>query len=319
MDLKSPISSLFLTLVFVGITFAASATIIQTAIASADSFDIAATTESWDKLLKKHLKEEGAVDYQGFKKDHKDLESFIGSYKKLGENALTTDSQKTAAYINLYNAAMIYNLLKYANSKKMALTDPKFLAIKINDIEVPGGNIWNGDYKVNVGKHSVNLDGIEHGLIRRKAGDDMDKYKVSKIDPRIHSAVNCAALSCPPIRSDAYTADNLDTLLNENMKAWLSSNEQFSKTGDSLRANSIVHWYYSDFDDYAQKTLKTGGAGDYLSQFISSDAVDAKWKVKHLKDNFNDRSFLSLKLSNDFSFYYDWHINDVRNFKVANK
>ena len=318
MNFKITYSRIVLALIFVG--FSLTAPIVGNESSSlAEGFNLKNSTQMWDALLKKHLKAKGAVDYQGFQKDQNELKKFIESYKNLTENTLKSDAEKTAAYINLYNASMINNLLKYAKSKNFDPSSAQFTKLMIKEIKVPGGNIWNGDYKVSLGKHSVNLDGIEHGLIRGKADDNMKKFKVSKLDPRIHSAVNCAALSCPPIRSDAYTADNLDGFLTENMKSWLSDNNQFSKSGSALKANSIVHWYYSDFDDYAQKTLKVGGAGDYLSTFISKDAKDAAWKIKHLKENFNDRSFLSLKLSSDFSFDYNWLINDVRNFKGASK
>ncbi|MEZ4743280.1 MAG: hypothetical protein R3B45_12685 [Bdellovibrionota bacterium] len=38
--------------------------------------------------------------------------------------------------------------------------------MKINDIKIPGGNIWNGEYQINMAGYKVTLDQIEHGLIR---------------------------------------------------------------------------------------------------------------------------------------------------------
>jgi hypothetical protein len=272
--------------------------------------------EDWDALLRKHVKPSGGVDYPGFKSDETKLKLFIDSYQDADHLLKAEPKIKLAAYINLYNATMIFNLLRYAKEKKIPISSPEFLKLKINDIKVSGGNIWNGDYKVAIGKFPVNLDEIEHGLIRREESGDYDAFRIKKLDPRIHSAVNCAAKSCPRVREKAYTRTNIDQMLDENMKEYLSDNRQFQKIAEKkMQANSIVYWYYGDFDDYAQEVLKLPGAGDYLAQFVKRDATNAKWKVKHLKDHFNDRSKFTLKLASEFSFAYDWQVNDIRNVK----
>lgn len=270
-------------------------------------------TDIWNQLLKNHVNVNGGVSYEGFENDLVSLTGFIDSYKSLSPATLD-DASKTAYYINLYNATMIFNILKYTKEKKIKVGSDEFLNLKINDIKVEGGNIWNGKYKVNLAGIDVNLDNIEHGLIRGKADGDLGKLKVKVLDPRIHAAVNCAALSCPRVRELAYTAENLESLLQENMIAYLSSNKQFSKKDkDTMSANSIVFWYYADFDDHGQDVLKLKGAGDYLVSFIK-DTPDLSWKKTHLKENFNARNRLSLKLSSAFDFNYDWKINDIKNY-----
>jgi hypothetical protein len=278
----------------------------------AGTFDSNTQVKTWNGLLSKYVKKNGGVDYIGFKKDQAKLESFISAYKNFDPKS-HSDISKTAHYINLYNATMIFNILRHAKEEKIDLNSKKFLKLKINDIKVEGGNIWNGNYKVSLGQISVNLDNIEHDLIRGKGKGDLEKFKVKTLDPRIHAAVNCAAMSCPRVREIAYSENNVAQLLEENIKNYVSNNDQFKKLSSSkMRANSIVFWYYADFDDYAQDSLKLNGAGDYLSQFIEN-TKDKDWKIKHLKENFNDRSRFSLKLSSSFDFYYDWTINDIRN------
>lgn len=276
--------------------------------------DLGQLTARWNSFVQKHVKARG-VDYLGVQKDAAELKAFIAGYKDI-EIAKADDSTKKAAYINLYNAVMMSNILRHAAAEKIPLTSKSFLALKINSIDVPGGNIWNGDYKVVVAGQSVNLDNIEHQLIRgQSVPSRLKALAVKALDPRIHAAVNCAAKSCPPVRQQAYTKANVDTMLSENMKAFLSSNRQFSKAGSSkMKANSIVQWYYGDFDDWGKaKGMK--GAGEYLAGFIAGDAKDGAWKAKHLKSSFNDRSKWSLKVSSSYDWHYDWLINDVRNFK----
>lgn len=275
---------------------------------------LAELTPIWDSLTQKHVKAQG-VDYKGFDGDKAQLQQFISGHAKL-KPAQLDDNSKKAAYINLYNATMIANIFRHAQAKKIAVGSKEFLALKINDISVPGGNIWNGDYKVNLAGQMVTLDNIEHQLIRgQDLPSQLKPLAVTKLDPRIHAAVNCAAKSCPPVRKRAYTAANIDALLTENMAAFLSSKAQFSKEGkDTLKANSIVQWYYSDFDDWAQKNgLK--GAGEYLAGFVNPAAKDAAFIKQHLRKTFNDRSKWSLKISSDYDWHYTWLINDSANFR----
>lgn len=270
-------------------------------------------TQDWNTLLTKHVRRNGGVDYRGLKGDQSALNAFIKAYASLDLSA-ADDRTKKAAYINLYNATMMHNLLRYAQEHQIDVGTPAFLALEIKELRIPGGNIWNGEYTVTLAGQQVTLDDIEHRLLRGKADEGpLASLKVKTLDPRVHSAVNCAALSCPRVRELAYTPGTVDTMLNENMQEWLSDDRQFHKANDDkLRANSIVFWYYDDFDG-AGKAAGQGGAGDWLAPFIGKGAPDAEWKVKHLKAHFNNRSQLSLKLSSAFEFVYDWHVNDVRN------
>jgi hypothetical protein len=270
-------------------------------------------TNKWDSLLAKHVKTNGGVDYQGFVADKAELTGFIESHAAIDPSAWN-DAAKTALYINLYNASMIFNILRYAEAEKIALTDKKFTSLEINSIKVSGGNIWNGSLKVKLAGQDVNLDNIEHDLIRGNAGNSLKNLMVSTLDPRIHAAVNCAAKSCPRVREKAYRPSNIDIMLTENMNEYLSSEDQFSKLSDSkLKANSIVFWYYSDFDNHGRKLDKKGGAGTWIAQFMRPETKDRAWKEKHLQEQFNDRSKVSLKFSSAFDFTYDWQINDIRN------
>ena len=61
----------------------------------------------------------------------------------------------------------------------------------------------------------------------------------------------------------------------------MTSDIQFKKIHETtMQANSIVFWYYGDFDDYGQKDPKVKGAGDYLSTFIG-ETPNKEWKIAH--------------------------------------
>ncbi len=280
----------------------------QSALAS----NISEMNSTWNEIVKANIAISGGVDYVSIQKDVQKLDGFLGTHKALAFKGLA-DNEKKAVLINLYNAFMIKSVLDYAKDAKIAVSSPDFLKIKINEIKYKGGNVWNGKNKVNLAGVDVNLDEIEHGLIRGEGKGALAELKVSKLDPRIHTAVNCAAISCPRVREKAYFSENLDEMLDSNLREFMNSTSQFQKAGNKLEANSIVLWYYDDFDKFGKETFKLKGAGDYLIKFIDGSRPDSKWISQHLTNHFNDRSKLSLRLSSDFNFEYNWQINDKRN------
>jgi len=273
--------------------------------------------QAWDSFLGKYVNAKGGVDYQAIVggSGFDELKQLLGSYATMDPTALS-DSAKNALYINFYNAGMIHNIIVWANAEKVDIKSDKFLKQAVNKIKAPGGNIWNGQWKFKIKGINVHLDEIEHGLIRGLATGELGKLKVKELDPRIHAAVNCAAYSCPRTREKAYRPENVDAMLNENMFEWLNMPAQFAKLSDSkMKCNQIVFWYYSDFDDVARQKLKLKGAGDYLEKFIKAETPNAEWMKSHLKNNFNDRNVVSLKISSAFEFFYDWRIADARSMK----
>jgi Protein of unknown function, DUF547 len=75
----------------------------------------------------------------------------------------------------------------------------------IRDIAISPGLFsvgpWGGKL-IEVEGEPLSLDDIEHRILRPIWRD-----------PRLHYAVNCAALGCPNLRSSAFTAANADILL----------------------------------------------------------------------------------------------------------
>lgn len=273
----------------------------------------ASPEELWDQIIKTHLNPEGRVNYPLLRENKDQLDQFLRTYKETQPSKWDQKTRK-AKYINLYNATMMWSMLRYAHENKIDLNSKEFTQLRINKLKTKKGNIWNGEYRVQIAGKYLNLDEIEHGLLRRDNGQKVpDSWRVSELDPRIHAAVNCAALSCPPVASKAYTTNNVDDMLNENMSKFVNNSKQFSmKNSGTLNANSIVLWYYDDFDSFAQKVLRLKGAGEYLAKFIASGDRHSKIKA-HLLKNFNDRSKIALRLSGAFNFDYNWVVNDQRN------
>ncbi len=270
---------------------------------------------AWQALVSKHVDQRGAVSYQGFARQRQQLKAFLASHQRLAVGQLS-ETAKKAVYINLYNAFMIECILRYAEEQKIALTSQKFLQLEINALRTSGGNIWSGDYRVNLAGQAVNLDDIEHNLLRGKAEGKLAALEMKVLDPRIHVAVNCAALSCPRLRPQAYTAATVEQMLEENMREFVNAGKQLS--WDAARGkvvlNKILLWYYKDFDRHGRKVLGKGGAGDYLLGYLSAKTAAAKQLTQKLRDNLNGRAKLALRFSRAIDFFYRWQINDKRNY-----
>lgn len=67
--------------------------------------------------------------------------------------------------------------------------------------DIPGDQRWDA-VRWRVGPHTWSLNQIDHEQIRPKCAE-----------PRIHFALVCAAVGCPPLRNEAYTAARLEEQL----------------------------------------------------------------------------------------------------------
>lgn len=175
-------------------------------------------------LLSAHVKN-GLVDYNGFKEDEAKLDRYLEEMAQVNPGQLN-EADRMAFYINLYNAWTI----------KLVLS--KYPGIQsIKDI----GTIFQSPWKkkiVRLNNQVVTLDYIEHAILR-------PQFK----DPRIHFAVNCASMSCPPLLSEPYTGESLEEQLNRATRDFINNPERNYVDNKTLYASRIFKWYADDFKD----------------------------------------------------------------------
>lgn len=187
-------------------------------------------------ILKKHvvLVEGGKtsqVRYGELQKDRSQLKAYLDGVTKVTEPEFKgwTKPQQLAFLINAYNGWTLELILtRYPDLK--SIRDFGYL---------PFNNIWKKKWFSLLGKEYF-LDGIEHEMIRATGVYD---------DPRIHFAVNCAAIGCPMLREEAYVAGRLDEQLDEQTTRFLSdrSRNRVNKDG-VIEASKIFDWYKVDFN-----------------------------------------------------------------------
>jgi Protein of unknown function, DUF547 len=73
----------------------------------------------------------------------------------------------------------------------------------------------------------------------------------SRIDPRIHFALNCGARSCPPIRD--YEPEALDAQLELATRAYLEAETVLEPDRGRVRLPRLLRLYAADFGDRARQ------------------------------------------------------------------
>ena len=147
-----------------------------------------------------------------------------------------TEKQKLAFWINAYNAFTIKAIIDHYPIERSFTLIGIFYAPKNSILQIPG--VWK-KLKFNALGQEVTLDHIEHGILRKEFNE-----------PRIHAAINCASISCPDLRSEAYVADRLEGQLSD--ASGLFVNNKFKgvyvdKKKNKVKVSKIFKWFGEDF------------------------------------------------------------------------
>jgi hypothetical protein len=217
----------------------------------------------WAELLSKYVKA-GGVDYTGFKSDESRLDQYLKVLEQTDSKALPHDEQ-FAYYINAYNAWTIKLIL----SAYPGITSIKDL-----------GTFWKSPWQkkfVRIDGDMLTLDHIEHQILR-------PRFK----DPRVHFAINCSAVSCPPLRPEPYLGNLLDLQLDQATRSFMNNPKSYRLKGNVFYVSRIFKWFAEDFNN------------DVLGFYSEFARGDLKKKLAEKKD------VIEIKYLN-----YDWSLNDI--------
>tara|TARA_R110002096_G_scaffold87663_8_gene201050 strand:+ start:2862 stop:3584 length:723 start_codon:yes stop_codon:yes gene_type:complete len=215
-----------------------------------------------NEIFKTYVNDDGLVNYSDLKANRSELDSYL---KKTGAVTRSSfdgwnQSEQLAFLINVYNAETLQFIIdNYPTSS----------------IKKLGGLISTPWDKKNVDLFGevTTLNHLEHRIVRKEFDE-----------PRIHFALVCAAVGCPPLRNEAFTAENLEAQLDDQAKTFLSQSEKNRVEGDTLYLSTIFQWYGGDF-------TKDGNSIDvYVDAYMDGDASGKK--IKHTD--------------------YDWNLNDQK-------
>ncbi len=217
-------------------------------------------------ILSDHV-QEGRVDYDDLKSDPR-LAEYLGQVANTNPAELPNESARLAFWLNAYNAYTLQLVITHEPEKSITQIGKGGLILG----SILKTTAWDIRF-AEIGGQKYTLNEIEHEIIRQKFQDS-----------RAHFALNCASGSCPVLRPEAYTADDLDDQLDDQARDFLadSSRNRFDLKTKTAWLSSIFKWYQKDFGKNKYDALLA--AAEYAPVDIrkSIEANPRSWKIKFL-------------------------------------
>ena len=201
---------------------------------------LAVDHSTFDAILNARVKD-GLVDYAAIREhDAAKLARYLDRLAIIDVPKFSREEQLTY-YINLYNATVIKSVVDRLHDG-YSLADNEYAIFK--------------EPLVRTGGKKMSLNDLEHEVIRKG-------FK----EPRIHVALVCGAKSCPPILNRAYRADDLDKVLEENMKRFVTDGvrNKIDHERKQLHLSRIFDWYNDDFGGSTEAVV------EYVGKFVGRD------------------------------------------------
>ncbi|MFT5470661.1 MAG: putative membrane protein YdjX (TVP38/TMEM64 family) [Verrucomicrobiales bacterium] len=225
------------------------------------------------QVLAEHV-EDGLVDYAALAKSPEQLLDYLGELAFIPKSDFDswTRDQQLAFLINQYNAETLELMIEHYPIKSIKLIGGVF------------GNPWEEPVVSYFGQPAT-LNYLEKDVI------------LAYGEPRVHFALVCAALGCPPLRNEAFSGDRLDEQLDEQAGVFLK--QEFKNYVDledgSLHLSPIFKWYGSDF-------------GETEADLVAS-----------VKPHLPETAAAKLAKEPDLSYtFYDWSLN-VKGAEIPEK
>ncbi len=219
--------------------------------------------DSWTRILSKYVDGKGFVDYKGLIGEKAALSAYSDLLSSNAPSESWSENEKIAYWINAYNVFTVKLIVDNYPIESIKDLNP---TLSIPTIR----SIWTKEW-FQIGGEDFSLDQIEHKILRK----DFE-------EPRIHFAVNCASISCPVLRPEAYTAEKLDQQLDEQARIFLNDPSRNVITKEKVELSKIFNWFGGDFKK--GQTLI-----EYIDQFTEVK-LNSDTKIRFLK--------------------YDWGLND---------
>jgi hypothetical protein len=245
--------------------------------------------DSYASVLKSHVDDAGMVNYRELQAARDKLDEFSAAAASLQRKAYDkwSERDKIAFWLNVYNAFTLQAIIDHYPIK------PSFLKSRVypkNSIRQISG-VWD-KIVFNVMGQDLTLEHIEHKILRKKFDE-----------PRIHMAMVCAAMGCPPLLNEPYTGARLQQQLDTRTRRFLDNPAKFRIDRDKNRLylSPIFKWFAEDFTskyspekEIAKHGIKVSAVLNFISGYLKEADRDyvlgGKFKIKYLK--------------------YDWSLNE---------
>ena len=183
------------------------------------------------------------VDYQQLR-GSAEWSQLVRSLERSQPKSLSTREERLAFWINAYNILAI------------GIVQQNYPVGSIKDIGSFFSPVWDRPAGRIAGE-SYRLGQIEHEILRPMG------------DPRIHGAIVCASLSCPPLQREPFRAETLDAQLDAHLRSWPADTRKGVRV-DAARNTLVVsktfRWFEEDFE-------VRGGVEPFIGSYLSEEAA----------------------------------------------
>lgn len=220
--------------------------------------------QALDDVLATYVDADGMVDYAGLARDRETaLQPYLDALAGADVETLGAD-EAFAFWINAYNALTLDLIARHYP------VDDIFATHADNPFKQPVGTVAG---------HTLSLDALEHDFIDAQFDD-----------PRFHFALVCAAMSCPPLRAEAYIGNRLDAQLQDQAETFIRDEQHNRIAGrtDEIVLSTVFDWFQDDFGGSPAEVQR------YLAAFFAGD-TQRKLQEAAFTVSFAD---------------YDWSLND---------
>ena len=209
-------------------------------------------------------------------------DTFFAEYVKNGKVAYKTIKE---------NPSSLNELVDLANSISVSKSDKNtYQAFWINgyNLSVIKGIVANypikspldkagffDKTKYDIGGKSITLNDIENKLLRGNFPKEA----------RFHFVLVCAGLGCPPIISNAYLPNTLESQLQKQTEIALNNPSFIKVKGKKVQLSQLFEWYKGDFTQGGKSQI------DYVNQY-RKEKIDSGAKIGY--------------------YPYDWTLNDIK-------
>lgn len=176
----------------------------------------------WGRLLSAYATDDGGFRYEALRGDEASvarLRAVVAAIAAASPDGWSRE-QRLAFFINAYNALTVHSVLELWPVTSVMQEEGFFR-----------------ERRHRVAGREVTLDQLENEIIR---GEEF-------AEPRIHFAVNCASVGCPPLAREPYTAEHLEQQLAASTRAYLRASTRRSEDGSTVTISKLFEWFEGDF------------------------------------------------------------------------
>jgi hypothetical protein len=247
--------------------------------------------DDYGAVLEAYVDDRGMVNYDELKADREKLDAFATTIATLDPKVYDqwTENQKVAFWINAYNALTLQAIINHYPIKPSFFASIRFPKNSIR--QIPG--VWDELQFAAMGR-KMTLDEIEHETLRKNFNE-----------PRIHMALVCAAMGCPPLRNEPFAGDRLDAQLDDQTRRFLENPQKFriDPVNGRVYLSPIFKWFGKDF-------IKTYGTGEKFSGKSETERAVLKFISGHI-----DESVAKYLATGEYDLEYldyDWSLNEQK-------